>query len=73
MLTPVRAPSQLPAASKGIAVTKAETLSLAESDCPTALAVIDDLTHQRGICVLAAKRVIKIREFFLRNCHIYKN
>ena len=26
-----------------------------------------------GICGLAAKRVIKCREFFLRKCHFYKN
>ena len=55
------------------AVTKAETLSLAGSDCLTVLAVINGLTNQRGICGLAAKRVIKCREFFLRKCHFYKN
>ena len=44
-----------------------------QSGCPTVLVVIDDLTYQRGICGLAAKRVIKCREFFLRKCHFYKN
>ena len=55
------------------AVTKAETLLLVESDCLTVLAVFGDLSLQWDNCNLAAKRVIKCRGFFLRNCHFYKN